>query len=142
MNDKSMIVSVEVYRAVMEELKNGRKIHAIKKVRNASGCGLKEAKQAVDRLFYEKVNPSGRGPSVSGRQIVAQPNIVKITLDYGEGPIELDLEGMQLRALTQLPTIGLEACAHMLELVEVFKALQEGKTIKIVDEDAEEISAE
>ncbi len=38
---------------VLEELEAGRKIEAIKRFRDATGCGLKEAKEAIDELERE-----------------------------------------------------------------------------------------
>ena len=66
-----------------------------------------------------------------GRRVICGPEVLKIVLDYGDGPVELDIEGMQLRALKELHTIGLDACAHMLQLVDVFRAIEDGKKVEI-----------
>ena len=76
----------------------------------------------------------GNPSLTSNPQVVSSPVIIAVTLDYGDGPIQVDLEEMQIRALTQLPSIGIDACAHMLDLVEVFNAISEGKKVGIVDE--------
>ena len=39
----------------------GRKIEAIKLLREATGLGLKEAKDEIDRLFAEHAAPEGAG---------------------------------------------------------------------------------
>jgi hypothetical protein len=126
------------YRNVMTFLKEGKHIQAIKLVRNGalhSDVGLKIAKYAVDRLRHEQVDPTRTFPS-EARKIITGPEILKVTLDYGDGPIELDIEGMQMRALTELQNIGLEACADMLQLVDVFRAMAAGKKVLVVDDES------
>ena len=59
-----------------------------------------------------------------------------MTLDYGDGPVELDLEGMQIKALSEMHAVGLDACADMLEMVDVFKAISEGEKVVVVRPDA------
>jgi len=126
MQDKPFVVPPKTYRELVDLLADRKKIQAIKLLRNHLGLGLREAKLAIDRMG----NPS----LTSNPQVVSSPVIIAVTLDYGDGPIQVDLEEMQIRALTQLPSIGINACAHMLDLVEVFKAISEGKKVGVVDE--------
>ena len=126
MQGKPFVVPPKTYRELVDLLADRQKIQAIKLLRNHLGLGLREAKLAIDRMG----NPS----LTSNPQVVSSPVIIAVTLDYGDGPIQVDLEEMQIRALTQLPSIGINACAHMLDLVEVFKAISEGKKVGVVDE--------
>ena len=142
---RTIFLSPQHFKEVLEHLRNRKKIHAIKITRNHAICrdspgtekvGLKEAKLAVERLEAERLGGTGNVSSQAAR-IICGPKVHKVVLDYGDegGPVELDVEGMQLRALTELHSVGLHACAHMLELVEIFKAIEAGKTVQIIDED-------
>ena len=126
-------LSRERYHEVLNYLKTGKKIQAIKVVKSENGCGLKEAKLAIDRLQIERCG--GKGVvSPEAQSIICGPRILVVRLDYGDGPVELDVEAMELRALTELGCIGLDACTHMLDIVDVFKAINEGKKITIGDD--------
>lgn len=128
MQNETLVVPAKVYREITSLLSAGKKIKAIKSLRKSfdNRLSLKEAKWCIDRMC---------DPSLTNcPQLVASPAIVAVTLDYGSGPIQLDLEEMQLRMLTQLPAIGLDACAQMLELVEIFEAISEGKKVRVVEE--------
>ncbi len=46
-------LSVREREEMLELLRQGKKIHAIKIYRNLTGCGLKEAKDAVEKLERE-----------------------------------------------------------------------------------------
>ena len=131
MQNESYVVPPKVYRGIVDLLANKQKIQAIKLLRKEiPGHGLKDAKLAIDRMC---------DPSLTNHpRVVASPVIVAVTLDYGDGPIQVDLEEMQIRTLTQLPSIGIDACAHMLDLVDVFNAISEGKKVGIIDENIDE----
>jgi hypothetical protein len=133
MQNKSLVVPAKVYQEIVSLLSKGKKIQAIKLLRNSfdNRLSLKEAKWSIDRMC----NPS----LTNCPQLIASPTIVAVTLDYGSGPIQLDLEEMQLRMLTRLPAIGLDACAQMLEIVEVLQAISEGKKVRVVEDTLNEI---
>ena len=141
----TIFLSPHHFKEVLKHLRDGKKIHAIKVVRHnalrrgdapSAGVGLKEAKLATERLESERLGIT-RNVSSDAPRIICGPMVHKVVLDYGDegGPVELDVEGMQLRALTELHSVGLHACAHMLELVEIFKAIEAGKTVQVIDED-------
>ncbi len=124
------------------------KITAIKVVRDASmhrrvdeftgqsraGVGLKEAKEAVELLmadlgvvghdgtpYVAPVNPSAR--------IVPFQPIKKIVCNFGEGEIELDMEGMSLKALTGLNgSMPLADVMALIDLYQRVKGWEEGFT--------------
>ena len=128
-------VNSSTYKKVIEELKAGRKISAIKVLRNDSGTGLKDSKLACERLEHEIGLKDHPHSQKEGAKIVAGPVIKKMVLDYGSGDIELDVEGMQLRALMAMQEIGLDACRDILDLVEVIQAFSDGKRVGILDEE-------
>ena len=128
MQSKPLIVTPQTYRDIVKSIEGGQKIQAIKTLKDSFDprLPLKEAKHAIDRMC----NPS----LTNNPRVICSPAVVAVTLDYGDGPIQLNLEEMQIKVLTQLPSIGIEACAHMLDLVEVFKAISEGKKVGVFDE--------
>ena len=117
-------VDLKTYSQILECLKNNNKIKAIKVLRDHTGGGLKESKWAVDLLNHEKISTSSSGvPPREAKRILPGPNIIRIALDYGDGPVEIYMENMQLRALSELGRLGVHTCAHLLDLVEIFEAI-------------------
>ena len=141
MNNNILNIPAIDHHQMITALREGRKINAIKFVKNASGCGLREAKIAVERLSIERGFASSemrsRGIDSDALRISCGPKVIKVILDYGTGPVELDLETMQIKALSELHVIGVDACADILDLVDVFKAISEGKKVEIVDDETE-----
>jgi hypothetical protein len=137
---KIIRVTVEDYKKIIDDLKEQRKIAAIKKVREVGGVGLKEAKHAVERLQYEKCGEDQWKSlaNSSVHKIVCGPAIKKIVLDYGNGDIEVDLEGLQMRALMEMQYVGLDVCRDILDLVDALKAYSDGAPIGIVSREKNE----
>jgi len=93
-----------------------------------AGVGLKEAKEAVE--FYMTsigiANADGSLPWGSGepsaRLSPFQP-IKRLVCDFGEGEVELDMEGMSLRVLTGLN--GAIRIQDALALVDLYKRVKD-----------------
>ena len=143
MND-TIVVTANTYKTIVNNMREHKKIGAIKALRTETGLRLREAKEAVEKLAYTKGftsmipgQPGAWKPSESASRIVAWPVIKKVTVDLGEGPVQVDIETLQMKILTELGSIGLDTCADMLRTVEVLRALNEGKTVDI-KEDVEE----
>ena len=134
-----IIVTPAGFAEMRDNLQNDKKIAAIKALRAAAvppqgeRCiGLREAKLAVER--YAAENTSWKGSvDPEAKKIVSGPFVKEITCDFGEGLVTIDVETMQLKALSQLESIGLEACGRMLELCQVIKAFSEGKNIGVIE---------
>ena len=111
-------INATTYNKVLDCLRDNRKIEAIKTLRNESGSGLKEAKMAVERLAHESgIRESNYPHSVKeGLKVICGPIIKKMVVNYGQGDMEIDIEGMQLRALMDMQAIGLDACRDILDL--------------------------
>jgi hypothetical protein len=133
-------VHVTTYKSIVDNLREGKKIKAIKDLRKDVGCGLKESKLAVERLAHELgITHSLRHESADhGVKIICGPVVKSMIVDYGTGPVELDIEGMQLRALMEMQTIGLDACRDILTLVDTLTAFSEGKMIGVLEDEDEE----
>ena len=130
-------VTKSTYRELIKLLDpaNPRKIAAIKAVRSDTKCGLREAKEAVELLMYEKGLTDHQ--VFTDHRIHVGPVIKKMVVDYGGGDIEVDLESMELRALMDMQAIGIDACADILNLVSALKAYEKGKNIYVEEEDSE-----
>jgi len=132
-----MILKVKktTYRQLLKYLDSSspKKIAAIKAVRADAKCGLREAKDAVEHLAFIK-GFSNHPAQTDEHKIYTGPTIKKLVVDYGNGGIEIDIEEMELRALMEMQTIGLDACADILELISVLKAYDEGKRVGVIEE--------
>ena len=139
-----IITTADGLREMVEELKAGKKIAAIKALRRTATpppgektLGLREAKLAVERYAFEVLRlpdaPNHSGHS-EGKRIIAGPAIKELLVDFGDGQVTVDVEGLELKALSQLESIGLEACGRMLELCEVIKAFSNGKRVGVIED--------
>jgi len=133
---KSFRITSSLYREIIKNLENSKKIAAIKALRTATGAGLKDAKFAIERLDHEKCGGHYSSAVVrEGHKIYVGPAIKKITLDYGQGDIIVDLEGMQMMTLMEMQETGLDVCREVLDFIGVLNAYSAGKTIGVIDED-------
>ena len=139
-----MIICTATGLAEMREhLENDKKIAAIKALRRTAtpppglkSISLRDAKWAVERYQHQVLGDSRYSSTSSeGMPIVAAPIVKELLVDFGTGPVTIDIETMELKALSQLESIGLEACGRMLELCQVIKAFSEGKSICVVEEE-------
>ena len=130
-------ISPAAYHEMQEHLHASggvKKIAAIKAVRRPGGVGLKEAKEAVERIMHEANLGHFPGAAKNAARIVATAQIKEIVVDFGEGPFTVDIDTMELKALTQLEKIGLEQCGQILDLVEVLRAFSEGRRVGVLED--------
>ncbi len=124
----------ETYRLIGEYLEAGKKIKAIKALRIETKAGLKEAKEAIEKMQHERNMGHYPNAAENADSIHCGTLVKRIVLDYGTGDFEVDIESMELRALMDMQTIGLEVCGDVLELVSILKAFAAGKKIEVIDE--------
>jgi len=139
-------VSTSQLTAIDEHLSNGRKIDAIKHLRDLfrppgvgpgglpqpSSIGLKEAKEAVERREWEldlqDTDPGTghvrrRGRTDGGSQIIPRQPIRRIICDFGDDEVELDMVGFSLRSMMGLNgSIGID---DALQLIDLYKRIKE-----------------
>jgi hypothetical protein len=137
-----IVCTAEGFAEMRDSLKAGKKISAIKALRRTAvpppgykTLGLREAKGAVERFAFEVLGDKTQSFNSDAMQITYGPVIKEMVVDFGDGPITMDLDAMEIRVLTQLNTVGLEACGKMLELCNVIKAFSEGKRVGVIDEE-------
>ena len=127
--NKCLRVSSEVMKQlrVLMDPANRRKIQAIKLLRSETRCGLKEAKNAVERKFQ---GPSGSQYSIPADTLDIQPlfSIKSITINFGEGDVVVDLEEMHMMTLMNMNQIGLSEVRRILDLHELIKGWEEETT--------------
>lgn len=117
MNDDKKIMAIKYVR------QNGNAVPANPDLANPSHPTLGEAKDAVEMLVdsypWDNLNRPPR--AVIGAGFKVKKLVVDIA---GEGEVELDLEGLQLRFLQDLDSIGLSEVQHLLELTEYIRGWQ------------------
>ena len=113
-----------------------KKVKAVKHVRDnctlyADGVmvpgkpGLKEAKEAVEHAFaLRDFTPAGRAPVAV---LSSTPRIKRVVIDCGDGELELDLDGLQLRLLEGLDALPLAAIAPAMELMQTLRDFDDGR---------------
>lgn len=137
-------VTPEDFFKIKDFLINGKKINAIKTLRcgvvgkEDERIGLREAKESIEKLQHELGLASFPNAAHAAAKIIAGPVVKKIVVDMGSGDIEVDIESMQLKALMEMQTIGLDACAHLLELVHAIKSFSEGQRIGVIKNEEKE----
>ena len=129
---KRITLTPEGARLVEEEVQAGRKIGAIKACRvhgaihpgdptrdNPHSIGLKEAKQAIEAKYFG--GDESKAIAVIGPSFTVKKLVVEVA---GEGDVELDIEGLQLRFLNELNSLGLAQVQRLLELTEYIRTWQ------------------
>ena len=112
-------VSSKAYAEAKLCLANNKKIQAIKIIRNDSGCGLKEAKLACDKL---------NNPSLTGcPKLVTIPRIMSVTVDMGEGEVKMDLDKFNMLTLMNMQSVGIEDTRKLLDLYDLFRTWEAGQ---------------
>lgn len=134
---KVLIVCPDILNEIADLMDQNKKIAAIKCLRSARPeLRLKELKQTIERFWGER---TGRGASrdslVEGHKLTIRPIIEKVTCNFGDTSVEVDIQELQMKILSSLEAIGLAACSEMLCVVDVLNALNAGKKVQIVEED-------
>lgn len=134
-----MIVPVATYGRVLSELKRDRKISAIKACRGGyldltgRRISLRSAKNAVERLRDEMLSDRVQDGD-SRPRLRTSLSISAVIVNTGTEKVEVDLEELQLRILSDVGTLGLAECGRILEIVEVFEAWNSGKRVGVLKE--------
>ena len=139
-------VNTSQLAVIDEHLRNGRKIDAIRHLRGTdqppgkdqfgyqlpSHIGLKDAKEAVERREWEldmhAADPGTgqvvrRGRTDGGSKIILRQPIRRIICDFGDGEVELDMDGFSLRSLMGLNS-GV-SINNALELIDLYKRIKD-----------------
>ena len=116
---KHLYVSLPVQKELCDLLAARQKIKAIKRLRDATGAGLRECKEALEHMEGRLSDPSA---------VIRAPWIVNsITMTSPTGKaIEVSIKDLELNFLQEMSTIGMDEVAALLDLTEFIKKWQEG----------------
>ncbi len=120
----------------------GKRIQAVKKLKNAAKCSLKEAKYGVDNIgadiLHDADRPLGSPLFLSNAfsEVKVIPLIAKVELAMGEGKAMVDIETASFQILTQLGVIPLKELRRVLKLLELLKDFNESEICNADDEKA------
>jgi hypothetical protein len=90
--------------------------------------GLREAKYAVDKMMIDQKHPDApREAPPTQVGIFPMLQIKSITVDTGDGCVELDIDGLQLKLLEGMDTIPLDILATSTQLIQYIRDWHEGK---------------
>ena len=122
----SKIDAIKFLRDTAREAPSADVLATLPSAIGGSSIGLKEAKDAVERRWNE-VNfgdPISLSASNESRIVTKNP-IKRIVVDMGDGEVELDMEGMSLKFLMGLTTVGLAEVASLCDLYKRIKDWEE-----------------
>ena len=95
-----------------------KKIQAIKRLRSETGCGLKEAKQAIEKKFQSSYsNP----PSPDAFDIKPLITVKSITVNFGNGDVSLSLEELHMMTLVNMTQLGIDETRRILDLYDLIR---------------------
>lgn len=113
-------VTVNVYREVMHWANQGKKINAIKVLREHAMCGLREAKEAIEHEMNDNPTPVAKMSVASSWKIES----ITVTNVSTGNRMELSVSDLELKFLQETPSIGMDAVADLLNLTEYLKKWQ------------------
>ena len=109
---KVLRVSADTMKKMDECMANSQKIQAIKTLRNETKCGLREAKQAVEKRY----DNTGKYDHTEAYDIMPLMLIKGITVDVGHGEVTMTLDEFHMMSLMKLEKIGIEECRRLIGL--------------------------
>lgn len=128
---KTFYVRADQYAEVVKNLRAGRKIQAIKALRNSTGCKLREAKLAVETVAHRVVvdlNTIGY-PQNNEYDVEAQAMVTKVTMVVGEGEVEVDLDTAQFYVMKDLGKVPLKETRRLATLLTQLEEFSRGEPI-------------
>ena len=123
-------VRTSTLQKIRKHLEEGRKIKAIKLLRNSTQCNLRDAKLATENFG---VQLGLMDISYSNKEAMIKPRVCieRVSISMGEGRVEVDLEEAQFHIMRELGTIPLDETRGLLQLLEVLRRFSEGEDIEL-----------
>ena len=114
---KILRVSGPVLKELTTLMGENKKIGAIKLLRSNTGCGLAEAKRAIEKKFQGHASPD----AFDIKSIVA---VKSVTIDFGEGDVVLSIDDLQMMTLVNMTSIGIDETRRILDLHSLLSSWQ------------------
>ncbi len=126
---KTLLITPSQKEALDALLDDKKKIAAIKYIRSLKNgpTRLRDAKYTIDNYIADRAGPGFETDFTFGCKVVCAPVIKKIVCDFGAGDIEVDLETLEIKVLSELHVLGVDACGQILELVNTLKDFSNGR---------------
>jgi len=118
---KILRVPSGIIRDLDSLMRDGKKIAAIKLLRSETKCGLKEAKEAVEKKFSGHQSPTAF-------DIKGLATVKSIVIDFGEGDVSLSLSDLQMMTLVNMTSIGIEETRRILDLHDILTEWEDAKS--------------
>ena len=130
MSDTVLRVTTTTLVEIRKHLSDRKKIAAIKILRTETGSGLKEAKQAVDRIMDPTLTHLPR--------VITLPCIKSVIVDMGEGDVKMDLDKFNMLTLMNMQSVGIEDTRRLLDLYDLFRNWEQGSDLENEEEEDDE----
>lgn len=114
---KTLRVSTDTLNELTTLIGSKQKIKAIKILRSETKCGLKEAKEALEKCFEGS-------KSTTAFDIKPLTSIKSITINMGKGDVTLSMDDLQMMTLVNMTSIGIEETRRILDLHDMLSAWQ------------------
>jgi hypothetical protein len=111
-DSKTLMVSPGIIRKLGVLVDDKKKIAAIKLLRGETNCGLREAKEAIEKRFCGH-------KSISAFDIRGLASVKSIVIDFGDGDVSLSLADLQMMTLVNMTSIGIEETRRILDLYDI-----------------------
>ena len=123
-------VTTNALNQIDDHISLGKKVQAIKVLRKEhEGASLRDLKNAIDKR-------SGRSHPTNAMDIKPMVSIKSVTIDLGEGTVELSLDEMNMMTLIGMQKLGIDETRRVLDLHDML--IEWEKNIEIPAEEKEE----
>ncbi len=110
-SNKVLRVSAAIMKQLDQHWADSKKIQAIKTLRIETKCGLKEAKQAIEKRYQPKAYPNKDAYDIMPLMLIKA-----ITVDIGHGEVTMTLDEFHMMSLMKLEKIGIDECRRLIDL--------------------------
>jgi hypothetical protein len=129
---KTFRVTTNTLNQIDDHIRLGEKIPAIKALREEhEGASLRDLKNAIDKR-------SGRSHPTNAMDIKPMVSIKSVTIDLGEGTVELSLDEMNMMTLVGMQKLGIDETRRVLDLHDMLVEWEKNITMSPSEKKEEE----
>ena len=131
---KIFYVRADEYHKIVQSIRDGRKIQAIKALREATNCQLRAAKYACESLGHRiSLNhpdvASTSYPKNHEYDVEMRSMITKVTMVVGDGEVEVNLDTAQFYVMKDLGKVPLSETRRLTTLLSQLEEFCSGEPI-------------